>query len=131
MSHGNYPRAARVREAIKEVLATEVERLKDPGVGFVTITDVTMSPDLRHAKAFYTVYGSDVERAATRDALQRATKHLRTAVAHEVRLRIAPTLEFAEDPVPERNERLDRIFDEIATRSGDVAARSGERESSE
>src|ERR1043165_1298923 len=125
MSHGNSPRAARVREAIKEVLATEVERLKDPGVGFVTITDVTMSPDLRHAKAFYTVYGSDVERAATRDALQRATKHLRTAVAHEVRLRIAPTLEFAEDPVPERNERLDRIFEEIATRSGDVAARSG------
>ena len=114
MSHANYPRAERVREAIKEVLAAQVDRLKDPGVGFVTITDVTMSPDLRHAKAFYTVYGSDVERAATRDALQRATKHLRTAVAHEVRLRIAPTLEFAEDPVPERNERLDRIFDDIA-----------------
>ena len=122
MSHANYPRAARVREAIKEVLAAQVERLKDPGVGFVTITDVTMSPDLRHAKAFYTVYGSDVERAATRDALQRATKYLRTAVAHEVRLRIAPTLEFAEDPVPERNERLDRIFDDIAARSGERKA---------
>jgi len=119
MSHANYPRAARVREAIKEVLAAQVERLKDPGVGFVTITDVTVSPDLRTAKAFYTVYGSDVERAATRDALRRATKYLRTAVAHEVRLRIAPTLEFVEDPVPERNERLDRIFDDIAARSGE------------
>src|SRR5947209_13712007 len=106
MSHGNYPRAERVRGAIKEVLATEVERLKDPGVGFVTITDVTMSPDLRNAKAFYTVYGTDVERAATADALQRATSHLRTTVAHEVRLRFAPTLEFAEDPIPERTKRI-------------------------
>ena len=113
MSHASYPRAARVREAIKEVLAAQVERLKDPGVGFVTITDVTMSPDLRHAKAFYTVYGSDVERAATRDALRRATKYLRTAVAHEVRLRFAPTLEFAEDPVPERTQRIEQILADV------------------
>lgn len=114
MSHANYPRVARVREAIKEVLASEVERLKDPGVGFVTITEVTMSPDLRNAKAFYTVYGNDVDRAATRDALRRATKHLRTAVAHQVRLRFAPTLEFAEDPVPERTERIDQILADIS-----------------
>ncbi len=113
MSHASYPRAARVREAIKEVLASQVERLKDPGVGFVTITDVTMAPDLRHAKVFYTVYGSDVERAATRDALRRATKHLRTAVAHEVRLRFAPTLEFAEDPIPERTQRLDILLESV------------------
>jgi ribosome-binding factor A len=112
MSHASYARAERVRASIKEVLASEVERLKDPGVGFVTITDVTMSPDLRHAKAFYTVYGSDVEKAATRDALRRATSHLRTAVAHEVRLRFAPTLELAEDPVPERTERLERLIAE-------------------
>ena len=114
MSHGNYPRAARVREAIKEVLASEVERLKDPGVGFVTITDVSISPDLRNAKVFYTVYGSDVERAATRDALRRATKHLRTTVAHQIRLRFAPALEFAEDPVPERTQRIEQILAEIS-----------------
>lgn len=113
MSHASYPRAARVREAIKEVLASQIERLKDPGVGFVTITDVTMSPDLRHAKAFYTVYGSDVERAATRDALRRATKHLRTAVAREVRLRFAPTLEFAEDPIPEQTQRIDSLLERV------------------
>jgi ribosome-binding factor A len=113
MSPANYPRAARVREAIKEVLASQVERLKDPGVGFVTITDVTMSPDLRHAKAFYTVYGSDVEKAATRDALRRATKYLRTAVAHEVRLRFAPTLEFAEDPIPERTQRIESLLEGV------------------
>jgi ribosome-binding factor A len=114
MSHASYPRAARVREAIKEVLASEIERLKDPGIGFVTITEVTMSPDLRNAKVFYTVYGGDVDRAATRDALKRATKHLRTAVAHQVRLRFAPTLEFAEDPVPERTERIDQILADIS-----------------
>ena len=118
MSHASYPRAARVREAIKEVLASEVERLKDPGVGFVTITEVTMSPDLRNAKAFYTVYGGDIDRAATRDALKRATKHLRTAVAHEVRLRFAPTLEFVEDPVPERTERIDQILADISKKDG-------------
>lgn len=114
MSHANYPRAERVREAIKEVLAIEIERLKDPGVGFVTITDVDMSPDLRNAKVFYTVYGGDVDRAATRDGLRRATKHLRTAVAHGVRLRFAPTLEFAEDPVPERTQRIEQILAEIS-----------------
>lgn len=113
MSHASYPRAARVREAIKEILASEVERLKDPGVGFVTITDVTISPDLRNARAFYTVYGSDVERAATRDGLRRATKHLRSALARQIRLRFTPTLEFVEDPVPERTQRIDRILSDL------------------
>jgi ribosome-binding factor A len=113
MSNASYPRAERVREAIKEVLASEVERLKDPGVGFVTITEVTISPDLRNAKAFYTVYGSEVERAATRDGLRRATKHLRSAVAHQVRLRFTPTLEFLEDPVPERTSRIDHILADL------------------
>jgi ribosome-binding factor A len=114
MSHASYPRAERVREAIKEVLAAEVERLKDPGVAFVTITDVTLSPDLRNAKAFYTVYGSDVERASTKDALARATKHLRSALAHQVRLRFVPTLAFEEDPVPERSGRIEQILEQIS-----------------
>jgi ribosome-binding factor A len=121
MSNASYPRAERVREAIKEVLAAEVERLKDPGVGFVTITDVSLSPDLRNAKAFYTVYGSDVERASTKDALGRATKHLRSALAHQVRLRFVPTLTFEEDPLPERSGRIEQILEQIShqTQSGD------------
>jgi ribosome-binding factor A len=108
-----YPRAERVRAAIKEVIAAEVERLRDPGLGFVTITDVLLSPDLRHARAFYTVLGEPVEREATKDALARATKHLRTTIAHEVRLRYTPTLEFEEDPVPERTARLDQIIEAL------------------
>jgi ribosome-binding factor A len=115
----SYPRAERVRAAVKEVLADEIERLRDPGLGFVTITDVTMSPDLRHAKAFYTVLGESIDREATKDALARATKHLRTAVAHEVRLRYAPTLEFVPDPVPDRAARLDEIIAEIHRGEGE------------
>ena len=110
MSNAGYPRADRVREAIKEVLAAEVERLKDPGVGFVTITDVTVSPDLRAAKAFYTCYGSDVERAATRDGLRRATKHLRATIAHQIRLRYTPTLELVEDVLPENAARIEGLI---------------------
>jgi ribosome-binding factor A len=108
-----YPRAERVRAAIKEVLAAEIERLRDPGLGFLTITDVSLSPDLRNARAFYTVLGEPVERASTKDALVRATKHLRTAIGQQVRLRYVPTLEFAEDPVPERTARLDQIIAEL------------------
>lgn len=106
----SYPRAERVRAAIREVLAAEVERLRDPGLGFVTITDVHVTPDLRQAKVFYTVYGEEVERAATADALTRATKHLRTAVAKQVRLRYVPTLEFTEDPVPKHAARIDELI---------------------
>lgn len=123
MSHASYPRAARVREAIKEVLAAEVERLKDPGIGFVTITEVSLSPDLRNAKVFYTVYGSEEERAATRDGLRRATKHLRSVLAQQVRLRFVPTLEFAEDPLPERTRRIEAILSELPRRSGDEEPR--------
>lgn len=109
----SYPRAERVRAQIREVLATEIERLRDPGLGFVTITDVTMTPDLRNAKAYYTVLGEEVVTASTRDALIRATKHLRAAVARQVRLRYVPTLEFVEDPVPQRASRLDSIIAEL------------------
>jgi ribosome-binding factor A len=108
-----YPRAERVRHQIQQVLAAEIERLRDPGVGYVTITDVTMSPDLRNARAYYTVLGSDSERAATRDALARATKHLRAAVAAQVRLRYAPNLELVEDPVPERAAHLEALIAEL------------------
>lgn len=115
-----YPRSERVRAQIKHVLAEEIERLRDPGLGFVTITDVAVSPDLRHAKAFYTVYGEEVVAAATRDALARATPHLRTAIAHQVRLRYAPTLELVADPVPERVEKVDRLIAELHRREEDA-----------
>jgi ribosome-binding factor A len=105
-----YPRSDRVRAQIKHVLADEVERLRDPGLGFVTITDVTLTPDLRRATAFYTVLGEPVVVAATDDALKRATKHLRATVAKQVRLRYVPELELVPDPVPERAHRVDELI---------------------
>ena len=108
-----YPRADRVRAQIKEVLAAELERLRDPGLGFVTITEVTMTPDLRNAKAYYTVLGEPVEHASTRDALKRATKHLRAAMAGQMNLRYAPQLEFIADPVPERAAHLDKLIADL------------------
>ncbi|MHB8512972.1 MAG: 30S ribosome-binding factor RbfA [Actinomycetota bacterium] len=113
MANASYPRAERVRQAIAEVLATELERMADPGLGLVTITEVTVTPDLRHAKAFYTVYGSDVTEASTKDALKRATGHLRSTVAKQVRLRFAPTLEFKPDPVPKRAAHIDELLARI------------------
>lgn len=113
MSPGRFPRSERVRAAVKEVLANEIERLKDPGLGLVTITEVTMSPDLRSARVYWTVYGDEGQRGRTGAALGRASRHLRKAVADGVRLRFVPTLEFVEDPVPERTRRLDQLLAEL------------------
>lgn len=108
-----YPRAERVRHEILRVLTGEIDKLRDPGIGFVTITEVTLSIDMRHAKAYYTVLGEAVEVASTKDALKRATKHLRAAVAHAIRLRYVPQLEFVFDPVPARAAHLDTILAKI------------------
>lgn len=113
MSNASYPRAERVRAALRHALADEVRRLKDPRVGFVTITDVTISPDLRHAKVYYTVFGEEADREATGEGLRHATSHLRSVMAREVRLRFAPTLEFTEDPIPERARHLEQLIAEI------------------
>ena len=106
----SYPRSERVRAQLKHVLAAEVERLRDPGLGFVTITDVTVTPDLRHAKAYYTVMGEQTVHAATRDAMQRATKHLRSAIARSVRLKFVPELELIEDETPDRMTHIDALL---------------------
>lgn len=108
-----YPRAQRVRAQIKQVLASEIERLRDPGLGYVTITDVSLSPDLRNATAYYTVYGDETARAASADALKRAAPHLRSVVARSVRLRYVPAIGFEPDPVPDRTSRLDQIIADL------------------
>jgi ribosome-binding factor A len=90
-------RVARVAEEFREVLAEEVLKLKDPRVGFVTITHIEVTPDLRKAVVFYTVLGEDRERKGTRAGLRSAAPRLRTALGHAVRLRYTPELEFRED----------------------------------
>jgi ribosome-binding factor A len=113
MSPGARP--ARVAEECREILAEEIQRLKDPRIGFVTVTGVRITPDLRHARVFYTSLGDDRARAGTRAALRSASPHLRRELGRQVRLKVVPELEFAEDETTEAAERIDRIIDELHT----------------
>jgi ribosome-binding factor A len=111
-------RVARVSEEVREVLAEEIPRLKDPRVGFVTVTGVRVTPDLRHARVFYTVMGDERQRAATRAGLRSARAHLRSVVGHEVRLKFLPELEFEEDEAIEQGRRIDELIERIHHEGG-------------
>ena len=121
-------RTERVAEEFREILAEEVQRLKDPRVGFVTVTGVEVSPDLRHAWVYYTAMGDERERAGTRVALRSATKHLRYELGRQVRLKVTPELEFREDRSAEQGERIDEIIERLHAEAGDDEARPGDDE---
>jgi len=88
-------RAAKMADRIKEIVARRLEKgIKDPRLGFVTITDVRVTGDLQHATIFYTVYGTDEERADSAAALKSATGMLRTEVGRNITARLTPSLEF-------------------------------------
>jgi ribosome-binding factor A len=115
------PRTDRVSEEFREVLAEEIPKLKDPRIGFVTVTGVKVTADLRHAWIYYTAYGDERERAATRAGLRSATPHLRTAIGKQVRVKFLPELEFEEDRTPETAERIDRLLAELHGEGADDA----------
>lgn len=87
-------RTDRVSEEFREVLAEEIPKLKDPRVGFVTVTGVRVTPDLRKAHVFYSVLGEDTDRRGTQAALRSARTHLRAVLGRAVRLKFVPDLEF-------------------------------------
>jgi ribosome-binding factor A len=103
----------RVNELLREVIAEEIRGLKDPAIGFVTITEVDTSPDLRNAYVYYTVLGSEEEQAASAAALERATPHLRSRLGGQIRLKYTPALEFRVDESLETGMRIDSILREI------------------
>ena len=104
-------RAAKLADRIKEIVARRLERgIRDPRLGFVTITDVRMTGDLQHASIFYTVYGSDEERADSAAALKAATGMLRTEVGRNITARITPSLEFILDAVPENAAQIESLL---------------------
>ena len=103
-------RMARVQEEFREVLAEEIPRLKDPRMGFVTVTGVKVTPDLKKARVFYSVFGDDKAKAGTRAALRHASKHLRTVLGHEVRLKFTPELTFEEDRAIAEASRIDELL---------------------
>jgi ribosome-binding factor A len=106
-------RPSRVSEEFREILAEEIPRLKDPRIGFVTVTRVTVTPDLRLARVFYTAMGDERARRATAAGLRSARAHLRQVIGHQVRLKFLPDLEFEEDASLREAERVEALFRRI------------------
>lgn len=116
-------RASKMADRIKVIVAKALERgVKDPRLGFVTITDVRVTGDLQHASIFYTVYGSDEERADTAAALKSATGMLRSEVGKNITARLTPSLEFIPDGVPENAALIEGLLAEARNRDTEVEA---------
>lgn len=118
----DHARAARVADRIKVIVATTLDRgIKDPRLGFVTVTDVRVTGDLQHATVFYTVYGDEQALADTAAALKSATGTLRTEVGRGLKVRLTPSLEFVHDALPENADQIARLLDEARQRDAAVA----------
>jgi ribosome-binding factor A len=106
-------RMRRVDEAVRQVLSDAMtSALKDPRIGFVTVTDVSTSPDLRHATVYVSVLGNDEQRAASLDGLQAAHGYLQRRVASELRLKYTPSLVFQYDDTTDRALRVEELINE-------------------
>jgi ribosome-binding factor A len=107
-------RRRKVNEAIRQVLSDALPTLKDPRIGFVTITGVDSTPDFELADVWVSVYGSENERQRTLLGLEAARGVLQARIARELRLRRTPVLTFHYDPSVERGVRLTQMIDELA-----------------
>lgn len=115
-------RQARLADRIKVLVAERLEKgLRDPRLGFVTITDVRVTGDLQHASVFYTVLGTPEERADTGAALKSSTGLLRAEVGKQLNIRLTPTLEFIADAIPENAGNIADLLREAAERDAAVA----------
>jgi ribosome-binding factor A len=113
-------RAAKMADRIKVIVAKTLERgIKDPRLGFVTITDVRVTGDLQHASIFYTVYGSDEERADSAAALKSATGMIRSEVGKNITARLTPSVEFIADGIPENAALIESLLNEARTRDAE------------
>ena len=116
-------RALRVAGTIQRVVARALEaEIKDPRLGFVTVTDVKVTGDVQHATVFYSVYGDEAARAETAAALASANGRLRSLVGGELGIRLTPSLEFVLDAVPETAASLEKALAEAKLRDEAVAA---------
>ena len=107
-------RMRRVNESIRQVLSESVPELKDPRIGFVTVTGVSTTTDLRQATVYVSVLGSERAREATLRGLTAAHGVLQSAIAHELKLKRTPQLAFEYDPTVERGVRLTKLIDDLA-----------------
>jgi ribosome-binding factor A len=117
-------RLEKVQNLARQVLGEAIQDLKDPRVGFATVTAVRISADLRHARVFVSVMGSDDERNATMEGLESAKPHLRSELGRQVRLKYLPELQFNLDTGAETAQRLEALLREIHAREEATAPAS-------
>ena len=112
-------RMRRVNEAIRETLAEAIGELKDPRIGFVTITAVKTSQDLRQARVYVSVLGNERKREKTLQGLDSAHGVLQAKIADELRLKRTPQLAFEFDPSVQEGMRMSQLIDELAPKNDD------------
>lgn len=111
----NVARQRRLADRIQHIVAEMLElRIKDPRLGFVTVTDVRVSPDLREASIFYTVYGDAEEQEASAAALASATGMIRSEVGKQTGIKFTPSIEFIPDAVPENARHVEELLEQAA-----------------
>ncbi|HRL50364.1 MAG TPA: 30S ribosome-binding factor RbfA [Propioniciclava sp.] len=119
------PRYIKVAEQIKVIVAEMLDRrIKDPRLGFVTLTDVRLTGDGREATVFYTVLGDESERVASGAALASAKGLIRSTVGKQLGMKFTPTIEFVLDAVPETAAEMDALLKAARASDADLAARS-------
>jgi ribosome-binding factor A len=104
-------RMRRVNESVRQVLSEALLELKDPRIGFVTVTGVETSSDLRHARVFVSVLGSEKKRKKSLEGLAAAHGVLQSHLARELRMKRTPTLAFEYDPTVEEGVRMSKLID--------------------
>lgn len=116
------PRALKLADRIKVIVATMIDtRVKDPRLGFVTVTEVRVTGDLQHASVFYTVLGEESEREASAAALESAKGMIRSEVGRRLGLRLTPSIEFVPDALPDSAKHLEDVLREAAERDAQLA----------
>lgn len=119
------PRVAKLADQIKVIVAEMLERrVKDPRLGFVTITDVRLTGDTREATVFYTVMGDESEREGSAAALRSATGLIRSEVAKRLGLKFAPTIAFVMDATPEQAKNIEDLLEQARLRDEQLHAES-------
>ena len=103
-------RMRRVNGVLRETIAEEVRDLKDPRIGFDTITGVEAAPDLRNAKVYYSVLGDEETAVETAKALERAAPHIQEGIGSQVRLKYMPKLRFVVDPSIAQGALIDELL---------------------
>ena len=118
----DHARARRLSERIKVLAAEALERVvKDPDLGFVTITDCHVTPDLATSKIFYTVFGEPEQKKLSAEILEKYRGRIRKEIGSRLGIKITPTVEFVTDEIPESAAALNQLLAEAKQRDSDLA----------